>query len=85
VVTILPPIYAVKVFHGGAGLLGILLASIGVGGIIGGIVTAYLARLERWGLLQLGSIFLLGLSLIAFRVQHCNLDGLTAAGCSGNV
>ena len=66
VVTILPPIYAVKVFHGGAGLLGILLASIGVGGIIGGIVTAYLARLERWGLLQLGSIFLLGLSLIAF-------------------
>jgi ENTS family enterobactin (siderophore) exporter len=66
IVTILPPIYAVKVFHGGADVLGILLASIGVGGIFGGVVTAYLSRLERWGLVQLVSIFLLSLSLLAF-------------------
>ena len=66
IVTILPPIYAVKVFHGGADVLGILLASVGVGGIFGGVVTAYLSRLERWGLVQLASIFLLSLSLIAF-------------------
>jgi len=66
IVTILPPIYTVKVFHGGADVLGILLASIGVGGIFGGVVTAYLSRLERWGLVQLVSIFLLSLSLLAF-------------------
>ena len=64
--TILPPIYAVKVFHGGANVLGILLASIGVGGIFGGVVTAALARLERRGLIQLASLFMLSLSMIAF-------------------
>ena len=66
VVTILPPIYAKNVFHGGAGLYGILTASLGVGGVFGGIVTALLSRLERWGLVQLSAIFMLGLSLIAF-------------------
>ena len=66
VVTILPPIYAVKVFHGGADVLGILLASIGVGGTIGAFLTASLSRVERRGLIQLFSLFLLSLSLIAF-------------------
>ena len=66
VVTILPPIYAKDVFHGGAGLYGILSASLGVGGIFGGVVTAFLSHLERWGLVQVSAIFLLGLSLIAF-------------------
>ena len=66
IVSILPPIYAVKVFHGGANVLGILLASIGVGAIFGGLVTASLSRLERRGLVQLFSLFLLSLSLIAF-------------------
>jgi MFS family permease len=66
IVTILPPIYAVKVFHGGANILGILLASIGVGGAIGGFLTVSLYRVERRGLVQLFSLFLLSLSLIAF-------------------
>lgn len=65
IVTILPPIYAVKVFHGGANILGILLASIGVGGAVGGVVTASLSRVERRGVLQLGALFLLSLSLVA--------------------
>ena len=65
IVTILPPIYAVKVFHGGADVLGILLASIGIGGAVGGVVTASLSRVERRGLVQLFSLFLLSLSLIA--------------------
>ena len=64
--TILPTIYAVKVFHGGANVLGILLGSIGVGGIFGGVATASLARLERQGLVQLVSLFLLSLSIMAF-------------------
>jgi len=66
IVTILPPIYAVKVFHGGADILGILLASIGVGGAIGGVVTASLARVQHRGLVQLASLFILSMSLIAF-------------------
>ncbi len=65
--TILPPIYAVKVFGDDSGrILGFLLASVGVGGIIGGIVTASLGNFQRRGILQLGALFMLSLSLIAF-------------------
>ncbi|MFC1920990.1 MFS transporter [Chloroflexota bacterium] len=63
---ILPPIYAKDVFHGGADTLGLLLSSIGVGGIAGGVVTASLGRVERRGLVQLASLFMLSLTLIAF-------------------
>ena len=64
--TILPPIYAKDVFTGEADVLGLLLAFVGVGGIFGGIVTASLGRVERRGLIQLVSLFLLSLSLIGF-------------------
>jgi len=67
VFTILPPIYAVEVFGDESGrVLGFLLASVGVGGIFGGIVTASMGRLERRGLVQLASLFLLSMSLIGF-------------------
>ena len=66
IIVILPPIFAVKVFHGGADVLGILVAAFGAGGIFGGVATAYVSRLERWGLVQLVSIFMLSLSLVAF-------------------
>lgn len=65
--TILPPIYAVEVFGDESGkILGFLLASVGVGGIIGGVVTASLGNLQRRGLLQLAALFMLSLSLIGF-------------------
>ena len=63
---VLPAIYAKDVFQGEADILGIILASIGVGGIIGGIFTASLGRVERRGIVQLASLFLLSLSLIGF-------------------
>jgi MFS family permease len=66
IIVVLPPIYAVKVFHGGADVLGILISSFGAGGIFGGVATAYVSRLDRWGLVQLVSIFMLSLCLMAF-------------------
>jgi MFS family permease len=64
---ILPPIYAVEVFGDESGMvLGVLMASVGIGGIAGGFVTASLGHLERRGLLQLVSLFLLSMSLIGF-------------------
>ncbi len=66
IIVVLPPIYAVKVYNGGADILGVLLASFGAGGIFGGVATAYVSRLDRWGLIQLVSIFMLSLSLVAF-------------------
>jgi MFS family permease len=62
----LPPIFAKDVFGGGPDTLGILLSAIGVGGIIGGFVTASLGQMERRGVLQLGSLLLLSLSFIAY-------------------
>jgi len=64
--TILPPIFTKDVFSGEADVLGLLLAFVGVGGIVGGVVTASLGRVERRGLIQLASLFLLSLSLIGF-------------------
>jgi MFS family permease len=63
---ILPPIYAVDVFHGGPEVLGFLLSSVGLGGIAGGIVVAFMSHVERRGLIQLACLFLLSLSLIGF-------------------
>ena len=64
--TVLPPIYAAVVFHGGPEVLGYLLSSVGIGGIIGGIFVAFMNLFERRGLLQLTGLFLLSLSLIGF-------------------
>jgi MFS family permease len=63
---ILPPIYAKDVFHGDAGTLGLMLSSIGVGGIVGGVVVASLGRVQRRGLMQIGALFMLSMSLIGF-------------------
>ncbi len=65
----LPPIYAKDIFAGGPETLGVLLSAVGIGGILGGFVTASLGQLDRRGLLQLGSLLLLSLSLIAFALS----------------
>lgn len=64
--SILPAIYAADVFHGGAEILGFLMSSVGVGGIVGGLATASLGRVERRGLVQLCSLFMVSLTLIGF-------------------
>ncbi len=82
--TILPPIYAVEVFGDESGrVLGFLMASVGVGGIGGGFVTASLGHMERRGLLQLASLFLLSLSLIAFAYSTTLLLALLLLALSG--
>jgi MFS transporter, DHA1 family, staphyloferrin A biosynthesis exporter len=66
VFTVLTPIYAKEIFHGGPDTLGLLMAFTGVGGIIGGISTVFLNRVERRGVVQLTALFILGLSLVGF-------------------
>ncbi|MGD9117416.1 MAG: MFS transporter [Dehalococcoidia bacterium] len=81
---ILPPIYAVEIFGDESGrVLGFLMASVGVGGIAGGIVTASLGHLERRGLLQLASLFLLSMSLIGFAFSTILLVSLLFLALSG--
>jgi len=80
---ILPPIYAKDVFHGDAGTLGLLLSSIGVGGIAGGVVTASLGRVQRRGLIQLASLFMMSISLIGFALSTTLWMALAFLAVSG--
>ncbi|MBA7663088.1 Enterobactin exporter EntS [subsurface metagenome] len=81
---ILPPIYAVEAFGDESGkVLGFLMASVGVGGVAGGVVTASLGRLERRGLLQLVSLFLLSMSLISFAFSTTLLVALLFLALAG--
>lgn len=65
--TALSPIYAKDVFKGGPEVLGFLMSAVGVGGgILSGLFTASLGRMERRGIVQLASLLLLSLSLIGF-------------------
>jgi MFS transporter, DHA1 family, staphyloferrin A biosynthesis exporter len=80
---VLPPIYAEDVFHGGPDTLGILMSSVGIGSIAGGIFTASLRRFERRGLVQLAALFLLSLSLVGFafsKNQWMAMPFLAASG-----
>jgi len=79
----LPPIYAKDVFAGGPDTLGTLLSAIGLGGIIGGFVTASLGKLERRGLLQLGALLLLGLSFTAFAASSALWMAIGAMALAG--
>jgi predicted MFS family arabinose efflux permease len=82
--TVLPPIYAVDVFGDDSGrILGFLMAAVGVGGILGGFVTASLGNMQRRGLLQLGSLFLLSVSLICFALSNTLIVSLLFLALSG--
>jgi MFS family permease len=82
--SVLPAIYAVEVFGDDTGrVLGFLMASVGVGGIAGGVVAASLGNLQRRGLLQLGSLFLLSVSLICFAFSKILLLALFFLSMAG--
>lgn len=79
----LPPIYAKLVFGGGPDVLGLLLSAVGIGGIAGGLVSASLGRIERRGLVQLGALFLVAVSLIGFALSSSLWLALPFLAASG--
>jgi MFS family permease len=82
--SVLPPIYAVRVFGDESGrVLGLLMAFSGLGGIVGGIFSASLGRFEYRGRLQLLALFLLSLSLIAFALSSTLILALLCLASAG--
>lgn len=83
----LPPIYASEVFgtpgESNADILGFLLASVGVGGVIGGLFVASITGVDRRGLLQIASLFLCCLSLVLFALSSQLWMALVFLGASG--
>lgn len=63
---IMPAVYAKDIFQGGADIQGLLMSSVGIGGIAGGFATASLGRVEYRGRMLIGSLFLVSCSLIGF-------------------
>lgn len=79
----LPPIYAKNVFHGGPQVLGLLLSSVGIGGIVGGLVAASISRVERRGILQIAAMTMLCVSLITFAHMETLPMAAFFLGCAG--
>ena len=65
----LMPIFAADVFRSGPEGLGIMLSAVGVGGILGGIVAAWVTRFDRSGLLQVLALIAFAASLFGFAVS----------------
>lgn len=65
----LMPVFAVDVFRTGPEGLGLLLSAVGVGGVIGGIASAWLAQFDRAGAVQTFALFLLAASLTCFALS----------------
>jgi MFS family permease len=66
-----------------ADILGFLLASVGVGGVFGGLVVASISSVDRRGLLQIGALFLTCLSLVLFALSSKLWLALLLLGASG--
>jgi MFS family permease len=64
-------------------VLGLLMSSVGLGGIVGGLVTASLGRIERRGLLQLAALLLTSLALIGFALSPTLLVALPLLSLAG--
>jgi MFS family permease len=65
----LMPVFAADVFRSGPEGLGLLLSAVGVGGILGGVVAAWIARYDQTGLVQTLSLAVFAFSLIAFAMS----------------
>jgi len=60
------PFFADREFASGSSAYGVLLASLGVGGFFGGLLTASLSKVDRRGLVQLVSLLIHGLAHSGF-------------------
>jgi MFS family permease len=65
----LMPVFAVKVFAAGPEGLGLLLSAVGAGGVLGGVLAAWVTRFDRVGLTQVLAIAALAFSLIGFALS----------------
>lgn len=65
----LMPVFAADVFKSGPEGLGLMLSAVGVGGVLGGIVSAWITRYDQSGLIQALALAVFAFALIAFAVS----------------
>jgi predicted MFS family arabinose efflux permease len=64
------PVFAKDVFHGGPKVYTILLSTSGVGSVTGALLVAALGNIKSKGLLALGGLATLGISITAFSLSR---------------
>jgi MFS family permease len=79
----LMPVFAKDVYHGSAGDLGVLLAAMGGGAVVGALLTARLGNAPRKGLIILGTEVAFALSLVAFALIPERIPALVALAVVG--
>jgi MFS family permease len=62
----LTPIFATDVFGKAESAFGIMLSAVGIGAVIGTLSLATLSNFERRGMLMMGAVLMLGITLIVF-------------------
>ncbi len=65
----LMPVFAADVFKSGPEGLGLLLSAVGVGGVLGGMASAWITRYDQSGFIQALALAVFAFSLIAFAVS----------------
>ncbi len=68
--SVLMPIFAVKILHGGASAYGTLMGAVGVGAMFGALAIAMRAQLRGLGNVVAYSATALGVSLVLFSASH---------------
>jgi MFS family permease len=79
----LMPVFAKDVYQGNAGDLGVLLAAMGAGAVVGALVTARLGAAPRKGLIILGMEIAFTLALFAFALMPARLPAMFALAVVG--
>jgi MFS family permease len=85
---VLMPVFALKEFGVGSGGLGLLLAAVGIGALVGSLLTAYLSDSNRKGRIQFVVGLANGLLIAAFALSPSLLTALPAlflAGACGSM
>jgi MFS family permease len=77
------PIYAKDVFNAGPQGFGMLLAGVGVGATLGGLMTVWLARFDRQGAIQIGAMLVYCASIAGLAVSPSLLAALPLAVLGG--
>ena len=81
--TVLMPIFAVKILHGGASAYGTLMGAVGVGAMFGALAIAMRSELRGLGKVVAYSATGLGASLVLFSGSHCYWISFTILVFSG--
>ncbi len=68
--TVLMPVFATDVLHGGAHTLGLLMSALGVGALGGALFLAARRTVRGLGRIILAAVTVFGLSLVAFGLSH---------------